>query len=28
LKHKENKSDEAKKAQWETDFFSFITTQV
>ena len=25
LKHKENKSDEAKKAQWETDFFSFIT---
>jgi len=24
LKHKENKSDEAEKAQWEVDFFSFV----
>lgn len=24
LKHKENKSDEAEKAQWEVDFFSFM----
>ena len=24
LKHKENKSDEAEKAQWEIDFFNFM----
>lgn len=24
LKHKENKSDEAEKAQWEVDFFNFV----